>query len=145
VALGTVTHLNVASERVFAMPHNHVLFTAHSALRFPERVDIGSGLSMKLDREMRGRIRWRFDEAIRRGIVPVLRGVGEAARLAYELPLTSDPLGVRAALVLEADGWHVTTILPKVDVVVVEEEREMSEIPWPTLKDFEEKRGAIPD
>jgi hypothetical protein len=126
------------------MPHNRVLFTAHAALRFPDRVDIGSGLSMKLDREMRGRIRRRFDERIRCGITPVVRGEGADARLAYELPLTSDPLGVRAALVLEADGWHVTTILPKVEVVV-EEERERSEIPWPTvtLKDFEEKRGAI--
>jgi hypothetical protein len=145
---------------------NRLLFTEHSALRFPERVavaqtanavvthqvthqttlnadgsptttstttsrDASLGLTMKLDRYMRGKIRRRFDEAMRRGITPTVRGKGEQARLTYVMPLTSDPLGVRAALVLEDMGWIVTTILPKVEVVVVVEERESVEWPVP--------------
>lgn len=116
---------------------NRVLFTAHAALRFPERSEIADGLGLVLDHSLRGHIRRRFDEALRRGITPTLRGVGAQARLTYELPLTGDWLGVRAALVLESDGWVVTTILPKVDVVVVTEER--AAIQWPNVE--ENRRG----
>ena len=114
---------------------NRILFSAHSILRFPERIP-----GVVLDHRLRSHIRSRFSDRLRRGITPTLRGSGGDARLTYVMELSGEYEGGRVAVVLESWGWVVATVLPRDEgFEVVTEQRAV--VPWPNLERYAEQRG----
>ena len=110
---------------------NRLFFSAHSILRFPERIP-----GVVLDHRLRSHIRNRFSERMRRGITPTLRGSGEAARLTYVMELSGEYEGGRVAVVLESWGWVVATVLPRDEgFEVVTEQRAV--VPWPGVERYQ--------